>query len=191
MLGTYGCQPQCPLRVRRITASTGLEGSEDKMNSPLRTFLHLFLYSPPVPKSFQFIEICKTKAFSELGVSSLYLWRSQMWSKWKTPFLTTSPAKWEIFAGRQLLIYLREQNGDMTVGTKVSGYLTKFCHWRSHGVEEAIQQAKEEGSLLNVHSPCGTNRSSYEAYHSIYSIYQSYKVKWKIVYLITPRYMCL
>ena len=36
-------------------------------------------------------------------------------------------------------MYLREQNGDMAVGTKVSGSMTKFSHWRSHGVEEAIQ----------------------------------------------------
>lgn len=76
----------------------------------------------------------------------------------------------------------------MTVGTKVSGYMSKFSHWRSHGKEEAMQQAKDESRLLNVHNPCGTNRSSYEAYPSIYSTYQSYVAKWKVILLTT--HMC-
>lgn len=36
------------------------------------------------------------------------------------------------------LIYLGEQNVDMAMGTKDSGYVNKFFHWRFHGVEEVI-----------------------------------------------------
>lgn len=42
-----------------------------------------------------------------------------MRSLWKTPFLTACPANWKVVAGRWLLMYLRKQSRDWTVGTKV------------------------------------------------------------------------
>ena len=77
----------------------------------------------------------------------------------------------------------------MAVVIKISGYVTKFSHWRSNGEGESIQKANEEGMLFSVQSPYWKNRSSYEARPSTYSIYQNYIAKKKLIYLITNMYL--
>ena len=96
-----------PSGFRRLTAGMGLR-SEGKMNSPLCTFLHQFLYSSSAVLFCKVSHLYTHKTKTILWAwTFLYLWRSQMWSIWKTPFLTACPAKWKIVAGRWLLMYLR------------------------------------------------------------------------------------
>lgn len=126
---------------RRLTAAQDLQGSEGQTLLCifiLYFFILLHQLSSLFCEASSLYTYTKQRHFSELWTSR-YLRRSQMWSVWKTLFLTACPAKRKTVAGKWLLMYLIEQNRDMAVGTQVSGYVTKFSHWQSHGVGEAIR----------------------------------------------------
>ena len=144
LIGGLWVPASVPLRVK-IEGSNqvqDLERYKGKMNSQMHTFLPQFLYS----SSVVLLLFCE--------VSSLYMHTKQrQFSKLGCPFSLTVPH----------VIYMKDSFPDCMFwpiehscrevtsnvsqvterrcgcGTKVYDFITKFSHWRSHGVGKAIQ----------------------------------------------------
>lgn len=65
----------------------------------------------------------------------------------KDSFADYTPAKWKTVVVRWLLMYLREQNGHMTVGTNDSDYVTKFLHWNLMELGKSFSKQKKKAGF--------------------------------------------